>query len=127
MDGEFSLAWINRSSHDEKAINYEEATKLKQLCDSRDRVAVQDYMTNLKNLKSAEELVRLFEIAVVRLTCSNDFETLDVVLDFDKEANIGVQWSEEEDILSGENLSFRGNPIMAAIQQASVLCNIYSS
>ena len=47
MDGEFSLAWINQSSYDEEAINDEEATKLKQLCDTRDKEAIQDYFTNM--------------------------------------------------------------------------------
>ena len=120
MDGEFSLAWINRLSLDEEAIIDEEDYKLKQLCDSRDRVAIQDYMTNLKNLKSGEELVRLFELAVVQLTCNNDEETLDAVLHFGKKANLGVSWSEVEDVLSSESLYFPGNPILAASQQVCV-------
>ena len=75
-------------------------------------------MKDLRSNKNPEELVRLFELAVVRLTCNNDAETLDAVLDFGKEANLEVSWNEEEDVLSGENLCFRGNPIMVASQQA---------
>ena len=90
MAGEFSLAWINQSSFDEEAHNDGEAAKLKHLCDSRDNSAIQDYLKDLRSNKNPKELVRLFELAVVRLSCNNDAETLDAVLDFGKEAKMEV-------------------------------------
>ena len=123
MAGEFSLVWFNESSYDEEANNDKEAAKVKVLCDSRDNAAA--ILKDLKDLKKnmiGEEFVRLFERAVVWLTCNNDAETLDAVLDFGREAKLGVSWKKEKDVFSRENL--RGNPIMVASQQACVFSGI---
>ena len=134
---DFSVAWVNRLTH--RVPNSEGASKLKNLCDSRNNAAIKEYFE--KN-QSDKNLANLFQFVVLRLTCNNDADTLRVVLDFGKSslraAELAVPWTEvntnlkvpmmpwkeveeedEEEVPSGENMCFSRNPIMVASQQVA--------
>ena len=105
------LARVNRVSLD--APNSEARNKLKDMCDSRNDTEIVKYF---EANKSAADLTDLFHFVVLQLTCNNDPESLAKVLDLGRgrEVKLGVQWKNEEDVIS--NLSLSGNPIMVASQ-----------
>ena len=117
---EFSVAWHNRLAYDRPTIaklkiSDEEITKLKELCDSRNNEGITEFF------ESKENAADLFHFAVLQLTCNDDPESLEEVLDFgqNQTPKLEFQWKEEKDVLSTEDPCLSRNPIMIASQQVA--------
>ena len=117
---EFSVAWHSRLAYDRPTIaklkiSDEEITKLKELCDSRNNAGITEFF------KSKENAADLFHFAVLQLTCNDDPESLEEVLDFgqNQTPKLEFQWKEEKDVLSTEDPCLSRNPIMIASQQVA--------
>ena len=107
---EFAFAHTHRMSHD---VPSDAATDLKKLCDSRDCAGIIDFLGK----KNKVEDNALFQYAVLQLTCQNDLESLENVLDFGEKEKLGVPWKNEETVLSADHDCLSRNPITIASLQ----------
>ena len=93
---------------------------------SRDNRAIPEFLASVENI---DDRAKLFRSAVLKLTCNNDWDTLDAVLKYGEgdKKNLGVQWitvgEEKEKTPEVQWMKDEGrkNPIIIASEQASFL------
>ena len=95
--------------------------------DSRDNSAIPEFLANVEDVN---DRAYLFQSAVLKLTCNNDWDTLGAVLKYgesDKE-NLDVQWIkvEEDNTRKVPCMKEEGrrNPLIVASEQASFVVQL---
>ena len=107
----------DRLTHD---IPDDETSELKALCDKRNNARITEYFKSKDDSTALKtNAADLFHFAVLQLTCNNDPDSLEEVLDFGQRQTpkLEVQWKEVEDVLSTDDPCLSRNPIMIASQQ----------
>merc|ERR1719500_1073973 len=99
---------------------------LSQHVQSRDNTTILEFLDNVKDIN---DRASLFQLAVLKLTCNNDADTLGAVLDYGKEKKLDVQWTEvdegkkkSQDFEEWLKEEGRRNPIMVASEQGFLQC-----
>ena len=127
---------MNRLAHDtprtsrkfnSQVSTHEETTKqsyaeLKALCDKRNNEGILEFFKSKEDASVLKaKAADFFHFAVLQLTCNDDHESLEEVLDFGQQQTPAwePQWKEEKDVLSIEDPSLSRNPIMIASQQVT--------
>ena len=110
----------DRLTHD---IPDDETSELKALCDKRNNARITEYFKSKDDSTALKtNAADLFHFAVLQLTCNNDPDSLEEVLDFGQRQTpkLEVQWKEVEDVLSTDDPCLSRNPIMIASQQVTL-------